>query len=77
MLASEDAESVTHKNNLSVTELLQPFSKVLAAADLGVSDADGTRTYPTSLNIILQVPTYLDMIGIHYKHLNQNGLVSN
>ena len=55
MLATDDAEAVTFKNNLSVTELLQPFSKVLASADLGIGDADGTKTYPTSLNVILQV----------------------
>ena len=50
--ASEDAESVAHKNNLTFTELLQPFSKM--SSDVTIKDVDGQNHNVASLNIILQ-----------------------
>ena len=52
VLAHEEVEVVAMKNNLSFTELLQPFSKLLQ--DVTVKDADGTNHNVPSLNINLQ-----------------------
>ena len=52
VLAHEEVEAVAMKNNLSFTELLQPFSKLLQ--DVTVKDADGTNHNVPSLNINLQ-----------------------
>ncbi len=41
VLASEDAEAVCAKNNLTLTELLQPFSKLLS--DVTVKDPEGVN----------------------------------
>jgi len=50
--ASEDAESIASKNNLTFTELLQPFSKM--GTDVTMKDVDGQNHNVPSLSLILQ-----------------------
>jgi len=50
--ANEDAELIANKNNLTFTELLQPFSKM--TTDVTIKDVDGSNHNVPSLNIILQ-----------------------
>ena len=50
--ASDDAEMIANKNNLTFTELLQPFSKL--GTDVTIKDVDGQNHNVPSLNIILQ-----------------------
>ena len=48
----QDAEVLAHKNNLTFTELLQPFSKILT--DVTIKDVDGSNHNVPSLNLVLQ-----------------------
>ena len=50
--ASDDAEIIAYRNNLTFTELLQPFSKL--GTDVTIKDVDGQNHNVPSLNIILQ-----------------------
>ena len=50
--ASEDAEIIANRNNLTFTELLQPFSKL--GTDVTMKDVDGQNHNVPCLNIILQ-----------------------
>jgi len=50
--ANEDAELIANKNNLTFTEMLQPFSKM--TTDVTIKDVDGSNHNVPSLNIILQ-----------------------
>ena len=50
--ASDDAEIIANKNNLTFTELLQPFSKL--GTDVTIKDVDGQNHNVPCLNIILQ-----------------------
>ena len=43
---------MAHKNNLTFTELLQPFSKMLT--DVTIKDVDGSNHNVPSLNLVLQ-----------------------
>jgi len=52
VLTSQDVEVLSQKNNLTFTEILQPFSKLLT--DVTLKDVDGTNHNVPSLNIILQ-----------------------
>jgi len=52
VMASTDVESLAGKNNLSFTELLQPFSKL--GSDFTIKDADGSNHNVPSLHLILQ-----------------------
>ena len=45
-------ETIANKNNLTFTELLQPFSKMLT--DVTIKDADGANHNVPALNIVLQ-----------------------
>ena len=48
----QDAETIASKNNLTFTELLQPFSKM--GTDVTIKDVDGQNHNVASLNLILQ-----------------------
>ena len=52
VLAHDDVETIANKNNLTFTELLQPFSKMLT--DVTIKDADGANHNVPALNIVLQ-----------------------
>ena len=52
VLAHDDVELIANKNNLTFTELLQPFSKMLT--DVTIKDADGANHNVPALNIVLQ-----------------------
>ena len=47
----QDAETIASKNNLTFTELLQPFSKM--GTDVTIKDVDGQNHNVASLNLIL------------------------
>ena len=49
---SQDVEALSNKNNLTFTELLQPFSKL--TSDVTLKDVDGTNHNVPSLHLILQ-----------------------
>ena len=52
VLAHDDVETIANKNNLTFTELLQPFSKMLT--DVTIKDVDGANHNVPALNILLQ-----------------------
>jgi len=52
VLAHDDVETIANKNNLTFTELLQPFSKMLT--DVTIKDVDGANHNVPALNIVLQ-----------------------
>lgn len=52
VLTHEDVEVIANKNNLTFTELLQPFSKMMT--DVTIKDVDGTNHSVPSLNVIFQ-----------------------
>jgi hypothetical protein len=51
ILASADAETVSARNNLTVCELLQPFSKLLS--DVTLKDPEGANHPVQTLNVNL------------------------
>ena len=55
VLASEDAEALCRKNNLSLVEILQPFTRV--NEHLTVKDPEGVIHNVPTLNINFQVIT--------------------
>ena len=64
--ASDDAEIIANKNNLTFTELLQPFSKL--GTDVTIKDVDGQNHNVPSLNIILQDFKKVERTIIFYLH---------
>lgn len=52
LLASQDAELIANKNNLTFTELLAPFTKL--GSDVTIKDADGTNYNVHCLHVQLQ-----------------------
>ena len=50
--ASDEAEIIANKNNLTFTELLQPFAKL--GTDVTMKDVDGQNHNVPCLNIVLQ-----------------------
>ena len=64
--ASDDAEIIAYRNNLTFTELLQPFSKL--GTDVTIKDVDGQNHNVPSLNIILQDFKKVERTIIFYLH---------
>lgn len=53
LVTSEVEELLTAKNNLTLTELLQPFSKLLT--EVTVKDPEGVNASVSHLNVTFQV----------------------